>query len=505
MNKKQFFTFERIIRMFADLVMLDLCILIGELISKIVFIDTIAFTLEGLLAKLQCHMMGMLLLDVIALIVFFMSGFYTRSRSYESKFKALVVFQAVSVTFLLFAFANYLAHNDFIAPVALIIAWVLSLVILISSRLWSVIWRKLIMKELGSELPMPKTNADEVLVLGGAGYIGSALLPLLLAKGYKVRILDLFIYGEEPIHEYLNHPQVTIYRADFRQIDKVVQAVKGVNQVVHLGALVGDPACALDENLTIEINLMATRMIAEVCKGFGVEKFIFASTCSVYGASDEVLDEHSKLNPVSLYARSKIACEKILLEMAGPNFCPVILRFSTIFGFSGRTRFDLVVNLLTAKACFDKKITVTGGDQWRPFLHVEDAARAIVSALQEEASKVNSCVFNVGGNNLNYTLMQAGTMIAAKVPDAELMDLGLTQDKRNYRVDFTKINKFLHFTPKWSLEEGIDQVIQAITLGRVKDYNEAQYSNVKFLVERGVKDSLSAQSMMKFTELLNDF
>jgi nucleoside-diphosphate-sugar epimerase len=503
-KKNRLLTLDRIVRMIADVIMLDIAIFLGELIAKISLNPT-GLVLGELFLKVHNHVLGIVFLDIVALIVFFVSGFYTRSRGYQSKFKALVVFQAVCVTYLLFAFGNYLAHDDFISPTALIVAWILSLAFLIVSRLWSIIWRRLILKEIGHTHPVPSTSTHEILVIGGAGYIGSALLPLLIAKGYTVRILDLFIYGEEPIQEYLNHPKVKIYRADFRQIDKVVEAVKGVDQVVHLGALVGDPACALDETLTIEINLMATRMIAEVCKGFGVNKFIFASTCSVYGASDEVLNEHSKLNPVSLYARSKIACEKILLDMANSEFTPVILRFSTIFGLSGRTRFDLVVNLLTAKAHFEKKITVMGGDQWRPFLHVEDAARSIVSALTSTNKAVKSQIFNVGGNHLNYTLMQAGELIAAKISDAELIDLGNNQDRRNYRVDFTKIHKMLRYRTKWTLEEGIDQVLRSLLSGKIKDYKEAQYSNEKYLVERGAKESLSAQSITKFHELLNDF
>src|SRR5204863_6972480 len=138
---------------------------------------------------------------------------------------------------------------------------------------------------------------------------------------------DLLLYSTEPIQEVLHHPHLEIIQDDFRHVDKVVEAVHDVHAVVHLGAIVGDPACALDEELTIEVNLMATRMIAEVAKGSGVHRFIFASTCSVYGASDEVLDERSALNPVSLYARSKIASEKVLMKMADDRFAPVILRF----------------------------------------------------------------------------------------------------------------------------------------------------------------------------------
>ena len=213
-----------------------------------------------------------------------------------------------------------------------------------------------------------------VLVIGGAGYIGSALLPKLLAEGYRVRVLDLFLYGTNPIASVLDHPELEIVRADFRRVDALVAGMQGVDHLVHLGGIVGDPACAIDEDLTIDVNLAATRLIGEVAKGNGIKHFVFASTCSVYGAADELLTENSALNPLSLYARSKVASEKLLLEMADDRFTPIIVRFGTIHGLSGRTRFDLVVNLLSAKAVFEGCITVFGGDQWRPFLHVDDAA-----------------------------------------------------------------------------------------------------------------------------------
>jgi nucleoside-diphosphate-sugar epimerase len=497
---KEVIRFDRLVRILADLVMLNFSLLLSDLIDKVVFSSGIS-GFENMMANLHYHILGVMLLDLIAVVIFFSNGFYTRSRSYQSRFKALVVFQAVSVTYLVFALCNYLVHNDFIAPFTLVMSWGISLVFLIIARLWSVIWRKILLSEVSVHAKI-EVNEKEVLVIGGSGYIGSALLPLLLGAGYTVRVLDSFIYGREAIEVYLNHPKVKIIEADFRQIDKVVMAVKGVDAVIHLGAIVGDPACALDEALTIDINLMATRMIAEVCKGFGVSRFIFASTCSVYGASDDLLDEHSKLSPVSLYAKTKIACERLLHEMADECFSPVILRFSTIFGLSGRTRFDLVVNLLTAKACFDQHITVTGGDQWRPFLHVEDAARSVLAVLKAPKIVVNNQVFNVGSNSLNYTLMDVGQIIFSKVPEAKLEDLGTTQDRRNYRVSFNKINKALGFETKWSLEAGIEQVIRAIRSGEVTDYHDPRFNNAKFLQEKGAKDILRSMSLFDSDQIL---
>ena len=325
-----------------------------------------------------------------------------------------------------------------------------------------------------------------ILVIGGAGYIGSALVPKLLARGHRVRLLDRLFYGIEPIRGVVNHPNLEIKQADFRRVDKLVECMSGVDAVIHLGAIVGDPACALDRDLTIEVNLIATRTIAEVAKGYGIRRFIFASTCSVYGASaeNELLTEESPLNPVCLYAVTKLASEKVLIDMASDTFSPTCLRFSTIYGLSGRTRFDLVVNLLTAKALVDGAITIQGGDQWRPFLHVDDAALSLLHTLESPLPKVHQQVFNVGSDEQNHTIQQIGEMIQQKVPAAGLVNLGQGGDRRDYRADFRKSREQLGFVPRWSIDEGIDQVIDVIQSGEVKDYRAAKYSNVKYLTEQ---------------------
>jgi nucleoside-diphosphate-sugar epimerase len=328
-----------------------------------------------------------------------------------------------------------------------------------------------------------EAKCKNILVIGGAGYIGSALLPKLLDRGYHVRLLDLFLFGKEPLVNVIGHPNLQIIHADFRHVDRIVQAVNGMDEVIHLGAIVGDPACSLDQELTVEVNLMAVRMIAEVAKGSGIRRLCFASTCSVYGASDETLDERSHLHPLSLYARSKLASEKVLMEMADDQFSPVILRFGTVYGLSGRTRFDLVINLLTAKAVKEGKITVFGGGQWRPFLHVNDAALALLKVVEAPTDLIHGQVFNVGSNEQNYQLGDAAHIIQSFVPQAEVVDMGADTDFRNYRVDFSKIKKMLGFTPEWTLEQGVKQVIAAFEKGEVRDYRSSMYSNVKFLSE----------------------
>jgi nucleoside-diphosphate-sugar epimerase len=443
-------------------------------------------------------------LTLICLAAFYISGFYTAGRAYRGRYKALIVTQAVSLAYVLFGFLSYILRDYFYLPRGvLLMAWFLSIGLLITSRLWSQMWANILRAEHRLPEQKQEKSVRNILVIGGAGYIGSALLPRLLDAGYHVRLLDLLLYSTEPIQGVLSHPHLEIRQADFRQIDKVVEAMHDVDAVIHLGAIVGDPACALDEELTIEVNLMATRMIAEVAKGYGINRFIFASTCSVYGASDEYLDERSALKPVSLYARSKIASEQVLLNMTGTDFAPVILRFGTIYGLSGRTRFDLVVNLLTAKAVVDGEITLYGGNQWRPFLHVEDAALATMSVLEAPLSIVRKQIFNVGSDEQNYTITQVGEIIQKLVPTAKVIHLGADIDLRNYRVNFSKIYRALHFTPQWNVEKGVRQVLAALGSGKITNYHDARYSNVKFLSEEGTARLIRDQREWAY-DLINE-
>jgi len=422
----------------------------------------------------------------VCLVVFYLSGFYTYGRAYQSRYKALIITQAVTQGFLIFGFLSYFFNNEGLnlPRGALIGAYVISLGLLVGSRVWTTIWFQFVHPEREAAVKVQNSGGRRVLVIGGGGYIGSALLPKLLEKGYNVRLLDLLIFGDEPIQKILDHPRLEVRRGDFRHVEQVADALQGVDSVVHLGAIVGDPACNLDEELTIEVNLTATRMIAELAKASGVQRLVFASTCSVYGATEEMLDERSIVKPISLYGHTKLASERVLLAMANDRFKPTILRFSTIYGLSGRTRFDLVVNLLTAKAKLEGKITVFGGDQWRPFVHVDDAALAVATVLEAPQEIVGSQIFNVGCNDQNYTIQQIGEMVHECVFSAELLVNSNDADKRNYRVNFNKIRNQLGFTPQWTVRQGIQQVLDAIANGDVSDYADSRYSNVKFLSEK---------------------
>lgn len=502
-----------IVRMTADAIMVAVVLMVGILVDFewVLYADGLASSEVLRSSFAQVYLVNVGLLIAISLAVFAFSGFYTHGRFYRGRYKALMIVQAGLISYAIFGLVSHVLPPTLTIPGgALLTGWLLTTVAVLVSRLWLKFWAELVVREPSNETDHDETiqgaagQAPLILAIGGAGYIGSALLPKLLDKGYRVRLLDLMLFGIEPIANVIEHPNLEIIRADFRNIDHVVEAMRGVDAVVHLGAIVGDPACALDEELTIEVNLMATRMIAEVAKGSGVARFVFASTCSVYGASDYTLDERSELNPVSLYARSKIASEHVLMQMGSDRFAPVILRFGTIYGLSGRTRFDLVINLLTAKAMIDGQITVMGGDQWRPFVHVDDAANAVCRALEVPRALVHSQVFNVGSNQQNYTIQQVGEIIHRLVPTAELIDKGFDGDRRNYRVNFSKIQRQLGFMPQWTVEEGVRQVITAIQEGKVTDYQEALYSNVKFLREDAASKLLVRRERQWVHELLND-
>jgi|HubBroStandDraft_6_1064221.scaffolds.fasta_scaffold11803_3 nucleoside-diphosphate-sugar epimerase len=476
---------EILVRILADLAMLNTALLFA-LLPQIVLRHL------RLLSMVNVWLPAALLISVLGPFLFYGMGFYTKGRSYSGKYKALVILQSTALLFSTVALCLYFVRLQPAFPrSSLLLAFASGSVLLLAARLWAKLWKYLVIQENQLQRASVERDRQSVLLIGGAGYIGSALLPKLLDRGYHVRLLDCFLYGEEPIQMVMQHPNLEVHRGDFRNVDTVVAAMRDMKSVIHLGGLVGDPACALDEELTTQINLIATRMIAQVAKGNRISRFVFASSCSVYGASEQILNERSALNPVSLYARSKIASENVLLGLRGDGFEPVILRFGTIYGLSGRTRFDLVVNLLAAKALVEKVITVYGKDQWRPFLHVHDAGRAVMSALDARAESVTALVFNVGCDEQNRTLGQVGELIRAMVPGSVLHCAEDNIDRRNYRVEFRRIREALGFEPVWKIEAGIQQVLDAISSGKVTNYLDPKYSNVKFLSSPDAREHLA--------------
>jgi len=330
---------------------------------------------------------------------------------------------------------------------------------------------------LAPQLMNDRCALPTVVVTGGVGYVGSLLVRRLLARGYRVRVLDCLLYGGEAIQEMLDHPHLELVVSDFRQADSVASAIEGSDAVIHLGAIVGDPACALDERLAVETNLEATRTIADACKIHGVRRLVFASTCSVYGASENVVDETSPLNPVSLYADTKIAAEAALLERWDDAFAPVILRFGTAYGASLRPRFDLVVNLLTAQASVDGYITIHGGEQRRPFVHVDDMGRALILALEAPIDQVAGQIFNVGSNQQNRRLLEIGEAVREVIPAVRITVNPHDVDRRDYCVRFDKIQAVLGFQPSHDLVDGIREMKAAFESGLVGDHQMSKYHN----------------------------
>jgi len=322
----------------------------------------------------------------------------------------------------------------------------------------------------------------KVLVVGGAGYIGSILVRRLLERGYKVTVLDNLLYGEDGIRELYGRENFKFVKGDVLHIDEVIEAMQDVDAVIHLAAVVGDPSCKLKPKETIEINYLAAKNLAESCKYLQIPRFIFASTCSVYGFNEGVCTEETEPNPLSLYAETKLMSEEGILSLADDTFFPTVLRFATVYGWSPRMRFDLVVNLLIAKAIFEGEITVYGrGKQYRPFVHVRDVARAIIKVLEAPLEKVGGEIFNVGSDEQNYSIAEMAHIIHENIPDSEIVFVDQKEDERSYRVSFEKIKETMGFEAKYSIKDAVLEIKREIEKGNVKHYKDKKYSNYKSL------------------------
>jgi nucleoside-diphosphate-sugar epimerase len=322
-----------------------------------------------------------------------------------------------------------------------------------------------------------------VVVIGGAGYIGSHLVDLLLHSGRSVRVLDQLMYGSTSLDKYLNNSNFELMKGDATDITCLTEVMRGASAVIHLSGLVGDPACAVDREFTRHQNIIATQMVKDIAQSMGVHRFIFSSSCSVYGVSDIEVTETDSLNPVSLYAETKMDSEAELLKSNIDDFIVTILRFATVFGDSPRPRFDLVANLFAAQAMKEGEITIMGPDQWRPFIHVRDLAKAIILVLDAPESKVHNQIFNVGDSRLNMTLLDLGNKVKEVSKKfgvnlkINIID-GENVDKRNYAVSFSKIAHVLNFKASALMEEGVEEIMIKIQGGEYGNYKEMHYSNL---------------------------
>lgn len=333
-----------------------------------------------------------------------------------------------------------------------------------------------------------KTNYRTVLVVGGAGYIGSILTRILLEHGWSVRVLDKFLYADDSLNG-ITSEKFELIEGDAANIDDIVKAVDGVDAVVYLAELVGDPACAKAPQAALKTNYLAVTSMAHLCSHLNINRFVYMSSCSVYGASKnpkEFLTEDSTLNPVSLYARIKSLVEEAILSVCNlpnPLFAPTILRLGTVFGPSFRPRFDLVVNIFAKNAYQNKCIEVHGGDQWRPNVHVRDVARAVLAVLEAPIDEVRAKIFNVGGDAQNHTINELAEVTQRVFSGTKIVKNDNVVDQRNYRVSFNKIEKAIGFRAKYSVEDALQDFRKVFETNGINNLDSSKFNNVQTLQE----------------------
>lgn len=320
-----------------------------------------------------------------------------------------------------------------------------------------------------------------VLVTGGAGYIGSVLTSLLLHAGHQVTVVDSLMHGVPSLLSVWSHPHFCFLRGDIRDPDLLAEALRGQDAVVHLAAVVGDPACAHQPELARQVNLDASLALLERAHSAGVRSFVFASTCSNYGRMADptnYVDESGELRPLSLYAETKVAVERAILgHRPVDDFCPTILRFATIYGVSPRMRFDLTVNEFTRTMLVHKRLVVYGERFWRPYIHVRDAARLISLVLEAPARVVSGEVFNAGDTAENYRKVDLVSLLKARLPDGQVEYVRRDEDPRDYRVSFEKARQRLNFGITRTVGTGMDEIISAIRQGMIVNHDHTGYRN----------------------------
>ncbi|WP_448588131.1 NAD-dependent epimerase/dehydratase family protein [Thermocrinis sp.] len=326
-----------------------------------------------------------------------------------------------------------------------------------------------------------------VLITGGGGYIGCRLVEYLQERGYKIKVLDRFFFGKERLDSVIKDSQVELMEEDLRLFDP--ELLKDVDIIVDLAALSNDPTGELDPVKTWSINYLGRFRVAILSKLMGVKRYILPSSCSVYGFQEKIVSETSPVNPLTTYAKANYKAEMDIKKLADENFCVVILRFATVYGYSPRMRFDLAINGMV-KGFYEKgKIPILrDGTQYRPFVHVWDVCQAVHLAIEAQRDKVNGEVFNVGSNDQNVQVFELAKRVAQTMGvefDYEWYGL---PDHRSYRVDFTKIKEVLGFEPKYTIEDGVREIYQAIKSGKLdpKDKSTITVEWYKGLIEKGV-------------------
>ena len=329
----------------------------------------------------------------------------------------------------------------------------------------------------------PKKNKSipkilpKILVIGGAGYIGSVLIKKLIQKNFKVILFDKFVYNEiNFFKKKYKDTNLKIINGDSQNINKIFNAVKESDAVIHLAELVGDPLCEKRPSKTYSINYLASITIGNICKNLGIDKFIYVSSCSVYGANKNITNEKSTINPLSIYAKLKALCEKNLIRNLGETIRPCILRLGTVYGASDRPRYDLVINLFSGLVANKKSITINGGKQWRPFIHVKDVADAIIKIINYDKKLVNGQIMNLVSENVQIS--KIGQIIKSIYPRVKIKYENSTSDHRDYRASNKKAKKIIKFRPNYKIVDGIKEVIDQTKRNKIKNIFNKKYINI---------------------------
>lgn len=319
-------------------------------------------------------------------------------------------------------------------------------------------------------------NSRRIFITGGAGYVGAMLVPRLLSLGHSVTVLDLMLYGEDVIDA---HPNLQMIKADLRDDRALAKAIPGHDTVIHLACISNDPSFELNPNLGRSINLDAFRPLVEISRSAGVRRFIYASSSSVYGVKDEPnVTEDMELEPLTDYSRFKADCEKILAEYQSPTFTTVTIRPATVCGYSRRQRLDVVVNILSNLAFHNRKISIFGGKQLRPNIHIDDMVDAYVSLLNAPDHLIAGQIFNAGYENQSVEEL---ALLVREVmgEDVELIQTP-TDDNRSYHISSARIKETLGFAPKRSIRDAIVDMKRAFEKGLLPDsLTDERYFNIR--------------------------
>lgn len=331
-----------------------------------------------------------------------------------------------------------------------------------------------------------------ILITGGAGYIGSLLTSELLRQNYRVTILDSLLFGGESILPFLSHPNFHFIKSDVTEPRAIRDAIKQGWQkpdaVVHLAGIVGFPACqAVGKQVSWKCNFEATKLVFEQSADLGVERFVFASTYSNYGLSEDgkPVTEESPLNPQSLYAETKIAAEEYLLSQKDAACAPLLFRFATLYGISPRTRFDLIVNQFVLEAFTKRQLIIYQRGYSRSFVHIRDVVRGVIMGLEAEQSKIRGQVFNLGTENGNYSKDDIVQLVLKRMPETtvEYKDLTFGGDMRDITVSFEKIKRMLGFDTTLDVDDGIREVLFTLKSGIIRNPLDDRYRNAQFIVQ----------------------